>query len=195
MSPTLKCSVFLARRTPISSLHAAVETSLLDAIDDHDGFPGPRRSRRAARRTPRCVHELAGTTRFGEGGGPARGISGRPPRRASAAPELRSSPIRMILGRVVVSRPRHPSARPRSASRSPRGSLQRRLHRRDDEVRVLSADLKRHEAMIDAARAKGHGDVGGPVVVLLGAHQQICRRNCLPKLEALDIGVQRRSAA
>ena len=61
--------------------------------------------------------------------------------------------------------------------------------------KVLSADLKRHEAMIDAARAKGHGDVGGPVVVLLGAHQQICRRNCLPKLEALDIGVQRRSAA
>ena len=33
----------------------------------------------------------------------------------------------MTLGRVVVSRPRHPSARRRSASRSPRGSLQRRL--------------------------------------------------------------------
>ena len=61
--------------------------------------------------------------------------------------------------------------------------------------KVLSADLKRHEAMIDAARAKGHGDVGEPVVVLLGAHQQICRSNCLPKLAALGIGVQRRSAA
>ena len=48
---------------------------------------------------------------------------------------------------------------------------------------------------LDAARANGHGDVGEPVVVLLGAHQQICRSNCLPKLAALGIGVQRRSAA
>ena len=68
-----------------------------------------------------------------------------------------------------------------------------RNERAETELARLRTEAQ--DAMIDAARAKGHGDVGEPVVVLLGAHQQICRSNCLPKLAALGIGVQRRSAA
>ena len=82
--------------------------------------------------------------------GPLRGNSGRPPRRASAAPELRSSPFRMILGRVVVSRPRHPSARPRSAPRSP---LQRRLKLTEDARRV-SDQRRRHDLVRVGARLR-----------------------------------------
>ena len=67
--------------------------------------PGVRRSRRAARRTPRCFPQLAGRTRFGERCGPARGRASRAP----TTSETRSRRRRDIPGSGGGGEARDPS--------------------------------------------------------------------------------------